>query len=182
MMARKPTTPVPHRLDTSSRRRAAGLLPLAVCTRRGEVSVAALLGIVGAAFVWRSLQLDLGRPALPGPGFFPLLLGASLVVSSGMIAVEGARSSAKDGSAELGHRDVLIAFGSLLMVPLLFQALGAYVALGALGTVLLVFIARTSPLIAIPVMIVGMMACWLVFQVLLGVQLPLGDFWDDLVR
>ena len=42
--------------------------------------VAGVLALAGAFFVWQAALLDLGNVALPGPGFFPLLLGAVLVM------------------------------------------------------------------------------------------------------
>src|SRR5258708_17793659 len=55
--------------------------------RRGGVFVAAMLAVVGAFFVWQSWQLDLGNADLPGPGFFPLVLGAVLVIFSIIIRI-----------------------------------------------------------------------------------------------
>jgi hypothetical protein len=64
----------------------------------------------------------------------------------------------------------------MLLVPLLFEPLGAYVTLGLFGAVLLVLVARTSLVIAGISAVAGMAACWYFFQVALGLQLPIGPF------
>jgi hypothetical protein len=132
-----------------------------------------MLALAGAFFVWQAALLDLGGVGLPGPGFFPLLLGAILVILAIVIGIGRWRSS--EGEAvELGHRDVLIAVAALLAVPLMFEPLGATITLGLLGTALLVLIARVRLPLAIAASGVGMAACWYFFQVLLGVPLPTG--------
>ena len=143
--------------------------------RRGGIIVAGTLAAVGALFVWQASLLDLGDVDLPGPGFFPLFLGAVLVAFSAVIGFDHWRSS--EGEAvELGHRDVLIAIAALLAVPLVFELLGAYITLGLFGTVMLVLIARVSLLPAMAAAGLGMAACWYFFQQLLGLQLPTGPW------
>jgi hypothetical protein len=71
---------------------------------------------------------------------------------------------------------VLITFAALLAVPLLFELLGAYITLGLMSAVLLLFIARLSLLLAVVSSALGMAACWYVFGELLGVRLPTGLF------
>jgi len=150
--------------------------PWRIGARRGEILVVGALAVTGLIFVWQASMLDLGRIGLPGPGFFPLLLGAFVVLFAIMIGVDGWRASAQGEPAELGHPHVLISFAALLAVPLLFEWLGAYVTLGLFTTALLVFIARLSPLLAVVWTVLGMAACWLVFQEALGVRLPMGPF------
>jgi len=150
-------------------------LRLAVSQRRGGMVVAGVLAVAGALFAWQSSLLDLGNLALPGPGFFPLVLGALLVAFAAVIGFECWRSPPGE-AVELGHRDVLIAIAALLAVPLLFEPLGAYVTLGLFGTAMLVLIARIRLMPAIAAAAVGMAACWFFFQQLLGLQLPTGPW------
>jgi hypothetical protein len=137
--------------------------------------LASTLAAVGAFIIHESLQLGLGHIALPGPGFFPLLLGAMLFVSAGMIGIDRWRSR-EAGTVELGHRDVLITVIALLAVPALFEPIGAYLTLGLFGTVMLVLIAQVTVPLAIAAAGLAMAACWYFFQVLLGLQLPSGPF------
>ena len=135
--------------------------------------VAGMLAAVGVLFVWQAALLDLGNVALPGPGFFPLVLGAALTIFATVIGVEGWRTSTSQ-TVELGHRDVAIVIAALLVVPLIFELLGANITLGLLGVLLLVLIGRVPLPLAIAAAGLGMAACWYFFQVLLGLQLPSG--------
>ena len=167
------------REDERARESARGFarfFPWRVSARRGGILVAAALAVTGLLFVWQSSLLDLGRIGLPGPGFFPLLLAGLVVLFSIMIGIDCWRGASEGEPAEFGHPPVLITFAALLAVPLLFEWLGAYITLGLFTAALLVFTARLSPLLALVWTVLGMAACWLVFQELLGVRLPLGPF------
>src|SRR5437764_11236509 len=98
-------------------------LPRPICARRGGLAVAAILAAVGLLFVWQASLLDCGSIGLPGAGFFPLMLGAVLAAFAGVIAAERWQQSAAGETVELGHRDVLICVGAMLVVPLLFESL-----------------------------------------------------------
>jgi hypothetical protein len=148
----------------------------AISARRGGIYVAVLLAVIGLLFVWQASLLDFGDFALPGPGFFPLVLGALVFALAVVIGVGDWLGAAPAETVELGHRDVLIVFAAMLAVPLLFEPLGAYATLGLFGAVLLVLIARRSLLVAGLSAGVAMAACWFFFQVALGLQLPAGPF------
>jgi putative tricarboxylic transport membrane protein len=152
------------------------LLPRVIGARRAGLLAAGTLALIGVIFAWQASLLDLGQIGLPGPGFFPLVLAVLLVVFAAAIGVEGRLASFKDEPLEFGHAQVLITFAALLAVPLLFELLGAYITLGLMGAVLLVFIARVSLLLAVVSSAVGMAACWYLFGELLGVRLPTGLF------
>jgi Tripartite tricarboxylate transporter TctB family len=156
--------------------RAARWLPRTVSARRGGIAVAAVLAGVGLFFVWQASLLDFGGFDLPGPGFFPLVLGVLVFALAVLIAIEGWRGATESETVELGHRDVLIVLAALVVVAALFEPLGAYLSLGLFGAVLLVVLARVSVPLAIASAAVAMLACWYFFQVLLGLQLPPGPF------
>jgi len=152
------------------------VLPRRIGARRGCLLAAGALALTGLLFAWQASLLDLGRLGLPGPGFFPLALGVLLVVFAVVIGTQCWLASAQDEPLEFGHPQVLITFATLLAVPLLFEPLGAFITLGLLSAVLLVFIARVSPVLSVLWSGLGMAACWYLFQELLGVRLPIGPF------
>jgi putative tricarboxylic transport membrane protein len=163
-------------MENSSRAGAGRLLPLVVSARRGGIVVALVLALIGLVFAWQASLLDFGGFELPGPGFFPLVLGVVVFACSTLIAIEGFRGAGAGETVELGHRDVLIVLAALVAVAALFERLGAYLSLGLFGAVLLVVIARVSIPLAVLSACIAMTACWYFFQVLLGLQLPLGPF------
>jgi|ERR1700722_7966114 hypothetical protein len=156
--------------------RAARWLPRTVSARRGGIVVAAVLASVGLLFAWQASLLDFGGLDLPGPGFFPLVLGVLVFALAVLIAIEGFRGAGEGETVELGHRDVLIVLAAMVAVAALFEPLGAYLSLGLFGAVLLVVLARVAVPLAIASAAIAMVACWYFFQVLLGLQLPRGPF------
>jgi hypothetical protein len=156
--------------------RAARWLQRTVSARRGGIVVAAVLASVGLLFAWQASLLDFGGLDLPGPGFFPLVLGVLVFALAVLIAIEGFRGAGEGETVELGHRDVLIVLAAMVAVAALFEPLGAYLSLGLFGAVLLVVLARVAVPLAIASAAIAMVACWYFFQVLLGLQLPRGPF------
>jgi hypothetical protein len=154
----------------------------AISVRRGEIWIAAVLVVAGLVFGWQASLLDFGTLALPGPGFIPLVLSLATIALGGIIGLREWLRADSGETVELGHRDVLIVFAAMLAVPLLFEPLGAYVTLGLFGAVLLVLVARSSLVIAVVSAVIAMAACWYFFQVALGLQLPVGDFLERIVR
>jgi putative tricarboxylic transport membrane protein len=163
-------------MNNSGRANPGRLLPCVVSARRGGLVVAALLAVVGVLFAWQASLLDFGGFDLPGPGFFPLVLGVVVFALSTIIAIEGLRGAGEGETVALGHRDVLIVFAAMVAVAALFEPLGAYLSLGLFGAVLLVVIARVSVPLAALAACIAMAACWYFFHVLLGLQLPRGPF------
>jgi len=150
-------------------------VPRALSSRTGGIFVAALLGALGLFFAWQALLLDLGHIGLPGPGFLPLCLGAVLLACAVMIGLD-CRGYRGGEPVEFGHRDVLVTLAALLVLPLIFEPLGALLSLGLFGVAMLVLIGRVALPLAIAASGLGMAACWYFFQVLLGVSLPAGTW------
>jgi hypothetical protein len=149
-------------------------LPFEISERAGGLLAAGVIAATGLFFAWRSSLMDFGTANLPGPGFFPFFLGAALVAFAAIVAFGLWHAPPDDARVEFGHRDVLIVIAALLMVPWLFEPLGAYLTLGLFGAVLLRLIGHTSVPVALAAAAIAMAGCWWFFQVLLGVQLPTG--------
>ena len=147
---------------------------LAVSMRRGGIGAALVLLLTGLLFAWQSLQLDFGSIGLPGPGFFPFMLGVVLAGFAALIAVGAVLERAAGETVALGHRDVLVAMLALIGVAIGFEPLGAFLTLSLFTLALLVLIARVSPMVAAPSAVIGVIAVWYFFKVLLGLQLPEG--------
>jgi hypothetical protein len=147
-----------------------------VSTRTGGLMVAAALFATGFFFAWQAVLMPFGRLGLPGPGFFPFVLGLLLSLLSLAIAVHVLRPPSVEPDIELGHRDVLVVFAALVAACLIFERLGAYATVGLFTTIVLVLVARLSLLRAVLAAGGGMIAVWAVFKLVLKVQLPAGPF------
>jgi hypothetical protein len=147
--------------------------------RVGESIVAiALLG-TGLFSIWHAAFLPFGRVGLPGPGFFPFVLGIALALLALAILFHAWRTVDGGDVVFLGHRDVLVALAALAGVAFAFERVDTYVALGTFAAVLLLLVARAALWRVVLGAILGMVAVWLFFQVALGVRLPIGEFWQQ---
>ena len=141
---------------------------------KGDAACSVALAIVGGAVIWLSRATPLGSAGQPGPGFMPMALSAGLIVlgigcaARAWIARAGAE---RTGLAETGALAVVAGLASailllepvgflpvsMLFLTFLFKVLGkdSWLACAAQGAT-----------------IGG--GSWLVFDKLLGVQLPAG--------
>lgn len=139
-----------------------------------------LLGIALAA-CFGSFQYEVGTFNNPGPGLFPLVLGAVLGVLSLVILAGGilAKRAAVHGAVRGGWRSILskealyvvlalIGFGFLL-VPL-----GFIVTTFAVFAALLRFVTNQKWAVVVIGALVLALGAYVVFDVLLGVPLPRG--------
>ena len=137
----------------------------------------------GLFFVWQAALLPFGRVGLPGPGFFPFVLGIILGLFALAIVYSALRSDEGNGEAIfLGHRDVVITLAALAGLALAFERIGAYAALGLFTAALLLLVARSALWRVLLGASLGMVAVWLFFGMALGVRLPPGDLWSQLLE
>jgi hypothetical protein len=160
------------RQDTSPTARKAW--PFDCCGRRGGRLMAGILGLIGAFFAVASLKLPFGDFALPGPGFLPFGLGLVLIALSVAILVMTLQEPGAAPPVEIGQPPVLIAFAGLIATAALFERLGAFLSLGGFAALMLILVARVRIIPAVLSSVLGMLAVWYVFKVLLGLQLPVG--------
>ncbi len=160
-------TPLPERRT---------LLPRTFCARRCGLAAAVAVGGIGLLFAWQASYLPFGTFGLPGPGFFPFVLGVLLLGFAAVIGAERWREPANGETVTFGHRDPLIAIVSMLLVPFLFETAGAYVTLGLFSTALLILVGHVAAWRAVGASVVGMVVVWYFFKILLGLQLPAGPF------
>ena len=147
-----------------------------VPARVGELLIAIALLAAGLLFVWQSALLPFGDVGLPGPGFFPFVLGILLGLFALAIVARTMRQRDEGEAVFLGHRDIVVVFAALVGAGFAFERLGAYATLGLFTAALLLLVARTSLWRGVLGASLGMVAVWAFFKVLLGVQLPAGPF------
>jgi hypothetical protein len=164
--------------STSSHDEGQGAWARPVQVRVGETVMGLVLLAVGVFFASQSALLDFGRIGLPGPAFFPFVLGIALCVLAGAILYQVWRGPNTGEAIFLGHRDVIIAMLAMAGLAAVFERIDSYVALGLFTSALLFLIARAALWRIALGAVLGMVAVWLFFGKALGVQLPTGDFWD----
>jgi hypothetical protein len=152
-----------------------------VPARLGEVMMGLALFAAALFFIWHAAFLPLGRVGLPGPGFFPLALGVALGLLALAILYRVPQSTHGAEAIFFGHRDVLIVIGALIGVAFAFERADTYLLLGTFAALLLHFVARAALWRAALGAALGMVAVWALFALALGVRLPTGEFWQQIL-
>ena len=139
----------------------------------GALALLALWALVEAA------RLDVGSPTRPGPGFFPLVLAAALLVVALVLVVNAFRvspgapppSSAREGT---DRWKLLATLGAFALYVVAFEPLGFLLATVAWLAFLLGALARYRWPVAVGAAVVITAVAYLVFDTWLGVRLPPG--------
>ncbi len=91
---------------------------------------AAMFVVAGAMFMAWSARYQIGTAQRMGPGYFPLVLGAMLVVLGILVGLPSVRRSAVPSTVEkIGWRGLLMILGSVALYALLLPRLGFVVSL-----------------------------------------------------
>lgn len=142
--------------------------------RTGEMVIAVVLALTGGAMTWGAGRMPAGSLAVPGPGFFPAILGVLLVLAGLGVLVSALRRSDNRVHVSLGNGDVLAVVLALAIVPPLFENLGAPLVFAVFLTGLFWRLAGVRWWLACVAGVGGSGIAWVLFSLLLGVQLPAG--------
>ncbi len=130
--------------------------------------------VMGAGAVVGAVQLQIGSPDEPQPGFFPFLAGLILVVLSGLLIRQALRGRSSGGEPLTHLKQPVLAMLGLVGYVLLLEPLG-YVLATAVLTAVLLFVLKVRrglsywlTLVLLPV------GSYFLFDRLLDVPLPEG--------
>ena len=142
-----------------------------------DVLAGAIFIVLGLAFAFGALAYEIGTPQRMGPGYFPLVLAAILVVLGVIVVVKGFIAGEHDPIGEVDWRALVFITAALLFFGLTIRGLGV---IGALfGASLLASLARSAtPIWQVLVISVGLTILSIViFVVALQLRLPLVGPW-----
>lgn len=152
-----------------------------VPSRMGEAALSLVLAGLGAAVAMGGGRMPLGTLSLPGPGFFPLALGALLALAgAAWAAVTLARGSSEPVS--LGGWRPWSTLAVLATAALAFEPLGAPLTLALMLAALFRILGDLGLARALGYGVVASAVAYLVFTRLLGVGLPAGALEGLLFR
>ncbi|HMR31599.1 MAG TPA: tripartite tricarboxylate transporter TctB family protein [Geminicoccaceae bacterium] len=141
-----------------------------------DVAAGLIFVAVGLAFGSMALGLDLGTARRMGPGYFPLVLAAIMVVLGAVIVWQGARRPA-EAIGRMPWRGLLLIVATPILFGLTLRGIGLVPAI--LGVVLISAAASTmSRLLPTVALAVGLTVfCALVFIKGLGLPIVLFGPW-----
>jgi putative tricarboxylic transport membrane protein len=155
-------------------------------TRRVHVVLGVVVAVGGGWLLWRSVtELPfMGDSGEPGPGYLPVLLTVCLVVLGVLLAVvsavgprarSGEAPTLSFGRVEIG-RAVLV-WGALALCAALLEPAGFLVAGEVMVLVIILVVERMRSVAQIVALVVLPPAFFVLFDVLLEVDLPMGFLW-----
>jgi putative tricarboxylic transport membrane protein len=143
--------------------------------RRGEALVAGALTVLSGYAIWVGWGMPAGTVALPGPGFFPVLLAALLAGTGVALVVRVALRPGRDESGvRLGHGHVVVTLLALAGTFLFFERAGFVISMSVLLLVLFRTFAGLAWLRAAVAAVAAAGLAHLLFDSLFGVSLPGG--------
>ncbi|WP_049564072.1 tripartite tricarboxylate transporter TctB family protein [Streptomyces sp. SBT349] len=151
------------------------LVPVGPVVRYGRLAFAGVLILLGLYLVREGLDIGYDRENEPGPGFFPLWVGAVLAVLSAGWLVRELRRPADAPAQNLEARGplrVLGLVGSMALLTLSFEPLGYNLSVLLFFLVLSMTTARGHTLAKVLVAVGASFGVYLAFDYGLGIILP----------
>jgi hypothetical protein len=144
--------------------------------RSGDLVIAGVLFCIGLIWIIGSLGMPRGEFAVPGPGFFPTMLGTLMCVASFALGLHTLLVKSTQ-RVRIGHPYIWSTIMAMLMVSIVFERLG-FIATMALFVGF--FLKLLSGLRWIPCTafsIAAAVGAYLFFNLLLGIQLPFAHWF-----
>lgn len=147
---------------------------------KSDLTAATLLIALGAFMAWQAWDWPYMTKDGPGPGFFPLWIGALLIALSALlIALQIADAGARrpvEKTKWTGTRHVLMGWAALMAAAALLEPAGFVVSYALLCMFLIRVVFQQSWRAALTVSLVSAGAFWYLFVQLLKVRLPAGPW------
>lgn len=144
--------------------------------RGGDIAGGALLAALGGAIAWGASRMALGSLAQPGPGMLPLALGVLLALCGVSLAANAWRCRADAAAAQIAFGGVRVwgTLAALIATAFAFEPLGYGPSAALLLALLVRLYSARGWLASLAIGAVAAAAGWVLFVLLLGVQLPRG--------
>jgi len=139
----------------------------------GEIAVGVCFLGIGIGFTVGAVQLQIGKPTEPQPGFFPFLGGVILVILSALFLFQARLGRTEEARAFGKLRGPVIVVVGLILYVAGLESLG-YVVATALLSALILRVLETKFRVLIPVSLLLAVGSYILFDRLLGVTLPGG--------
>lgn len=161
------TTPTPLRYDQK---------------RVGRIVLGAISLFVSVGYLIMAAGMPQGSPSQPGPGMWPIAVGAAWVVISLFVILEAVFSREVSGDIDVPRgrqlRDVLLFLGATAALIVLLPILGLYISASLYAVAVIKFLS-TLPWwrVVLYGVIIGVSISWIFTGPLLGLRMPTGIFF-----
>ena len=141
----------------------------------GPTIMGMILFALGIFVCYQGIDLSVGRPSQPGPGFVPFGLGCVLVVLAAIFLYQSShrREERRPSSFPANYRRTILAVGALCFYALIVGAVGYIFTTFLLFVIWLAWIERKSWAQTLSLACLAVVAVYF-FNTLFSVQLPSG--------
>lgn len=140
----------------------------------GDMIAGGFFLLLGVGAIAGAVQLQIGTPSEPQPGFFPFLGGVGLVILSALLLVQNWRGHSSGGDPFTEVRRPLLATAGFVAFVVLLDPLGYVLATTALSVVMLLVLGVRLGLGSVLPAILLSVGSYLLFDRVLDVPLPEG--------
>ncbi len=144
--------------------------------RVGELVITGVLFCIGLFSVLMSRDMPKGEFSVPGPGFYPTILGFVMCSFSIALGIRVFLYYRTTKRVEIGHPYIWFTTVALIIVAILFERIGFIPMIALFIVFLLRILSHLRWVSCILWAIAGAVTAYLLFDLLLGVQLP-SIFW-----
>ncbi len=147
---------------------------------RDEIIGGVVIFLFGAVTTLLSLSMPIGTFRTPGTGMFPLILGILLMFLSGLflllLFLKTQATREKSSTVEIlgSSRQLILFFGTMVLVTLFFNRLGYLLSSFLLMLALLRILGLRSWKLNLPVSFITAIVCYFLFVQWLKIPLPKG--------
>jgi putative tricarboxylic transport membrane protein len=147
---------------------------------KDEIIAGVVIFLFGAVTTFLSLSMPIGTFRKSGTGMFPLILGILLMFLSGLfllrlfLKTRGTPEKSSAGGIPGSSKQLLLFFGTMVLVTLLFNRLGYPLSSFLLMLALLRILGVKRWKINLPISFVAAAVCYLLFVEWLKIPLPKG--------
>lgn len=139
--------------------------------RKGELVISGIMFCIGLFFILLSREMPHGNLNVPGPGFFPTLLGVLLCGSSFAICIRSFLYKTTN-RIKIGHPCIWSTLMAIIVLAFFFERLGFILAITLFVAFLLKSIAHFRWIPCILWAVAAAISAYLLFDVVLGIELP----------
>jgi hypothetical protein len=141
--------------------------------KTGEIVMGLCFAVIGIVFVIGAIELTIGMPTEPHPGFFPFVDGVILIALSVIFLFRTWGERTGEGSAFGNVRGLVIVVIAMVLYVATLESLGYVITTAVLSGVVL-YVLDTKPRAIVLVSVGLAVISYLLFTRLLGVILPPG--------
>ena len=140
--------------------------------RKGLIILSFILFTLGGVWLWISREMPTGEFSVPGPGFFPTLIGILFCFITLVLGIKSLFKKEINQCVQIGHPYIWSTIITIIILSFLYEGLGFLITITIFVGILLKILSPLGWKRSLFWGIVAAISSYLFFHFLLGIQLP----------